>query len=47
MLGDLAEGGFLGGAEDATRVALLTGSLNAAVAPQPRSRRRPAARPAS
>jgi ATP-dependent DNA helicase RecG len=30
MLGDLAEGGFLGGAEDGTRVALLTGSLNAA-----------------
>ena len=30
MLGDLAEGGFLGGAEEATRVALLTGSLNAA-----------------
>ena len=30
MLGDLAEGGFLGGAEDATRVALLTGSMNAA-----------------
>jgi ATP-dependent DNA helicase RecG len=30
MLGDLAEGGFLGGADDATRVALLTGSLNAA-----------------
>jgi ATP-dependent DNA helicase RecG len=29
MLGDLAEGGFLGGAEGATRVALLTGSLNA------------------
>jgi ATP-dependent DNA helicase RecG len=30
MLGDLAEGGFLGGAEEATRVALLTGSMNAA-----------------
>jgi ATP-dependent DNA helicase RecG len=30
MLGDLAEGGFLGGAEGGTRVALLTGSLNAA-----------------
>ena len=30
MLGDLAEGGFLGGADDATRVALLTGSMNAA-----------------
>ncbi len=30
MLGDLAEGGFLGGAEEGTRVALLTGSLNAA-----------------
>ncbi|MCW2847824.1 MAG: ATP-dependent helicase RecG [Marmoricola sp.] len=29
MLGDLASGGFLGGAEGATRVALLTGSLNA------------------
>ncbi|WP_046528724.1 ATP-dependent DNA helicase RecG [Cellulomonas sp. FA1] len=27
MLGDLADGGFLGGASDATRVALLTGSL--------------------
>lgn len=27
MLGDLAEGGFLGGAADSTRVALLTGSL--------------------
>ncbi len=30
MLGDLSSGGFLGGAEGATRVALLTGSLNAA-----------------
>ncbi len=30
LLGDLAEGGFLGGAEQATRVALLTGSLPAA-----------------
>jgi ATP-dependent DNA helicase RecG len=30
MLGDLASGGFLGGADGATRVALLTGSLNAA-----------------
>ena len=30
MLGDLAEGGFLGGADDGTRVALLTGSLSAA-----------------
>ena len=30
LLGDLAEGGFLGGAELATRVALLTGSLPAA-----------------
>ena len=30
MLGDLAEGGLLGGAEGGTRVALLTGSLNAA-----------------
>jgi ATP-dependent DNA helicase RecG len=30
MLGDLAHGGFLGGADGATRVALLTGSLNAA-----------------
>ncbi len=30
MLGDLADGGFLGGAEGATRVALLTGSLGAA-----------------
>ena len=30
MLGDLAQGGLLGGAEGATRVALLTGSLNAA-----------------
>ncbi len=30
MLGDLAQGGFLGGAEGGTRVALLTGSLNAA-----------------
>jgi ATP-dependent DNA helicase RecG len=29
MLGDLAHGGFLGGAEGGTRVALLTGSLNA------------------
>ncbi|MCC2320144.1 ATP-dependent DNA helicase RecG [Cellulomonas xiejunii] len=27
LLGDLAEGGFLGGADPATRVALLTGSL--------------------
>ncbi len=30
MLGDLADGGFLGGADGATRVALLTGSLTAA-----------------
>ncbi len=30
LLGDLAEGGFLGGAENSTRVALLTGSLTAA-----------------
>jgi ATP-dependent DNA helicase RecG len=30
MLGDLAEQGMLGGAEHATKVALLTGSLNAA-----------------
>jgi ATP-dependent DNA helicase RecG len=30
MLGDLAEGGQLGGAEDATRVALLTGSAGTA-----------------
>jgi ATP-dependent DNA helicase RecG len=30
MLGDLSSGGFLGGADVATRVALLTGSLNAA-----------------
>ncbi len=30
LLGPLAEGGFLGGAENATRVALLTGSLPAA-----------------
>ncbi len=30
MLGDLAEGGMLGGAENATRVALLTGSMSAA-----------------
>jgi ATP-dependent DNA helicase RecG len=30
LLGDLAGGGMLGGAEDATRVALLTGSLPAA-----------------
>ena len=30
MLGPLAEGGQLGGAERATRVALLTGSLGAA-----------------
>jgi ATP-dependent DNA helicase RecG len=29
MLGDLAAGGMLGGAEDGTRVALLTGSLGA------------------
>ncbi len=29
LLGDLSSGGFLGGAEGATRVALLTGSLNA------------------
>ncbi len=29
MLGDLAAGGMLGGAEDGTQVALLTGSLNA------------------
>ncbi len=30
LLGDLAEGGFLGGADQATRIALLTGSLPAA-----------------
>ncbi len=30
MLGDLAQGGLLGGAEDGTRVALLTGSMGAA-----------------
>jgi ATP-dependent DNA helicase RecG len=30
MLGDLAAGGMLGGAEDGTRIALLTGSLGAA-----------------
>jgi len=30
MLGDLATGGMLGGAEDGTRVALLTGSMGAA-----------------
>jgi len=30
LLGDLAEGGMLGGADDGTRVALLTGSLGAA-----------------
>jgi ATP-dependent DNA helicase RecG len=30
MLGDLADGGMLGGAEDGTRVALLTGALGAA-----------------
>jgi len=30
LLGDLAQGGMLGGAEDGTRVALLTGSLGAA-----------------
>ena len=30
MLGDLAAGGMLGGADDGTRVALLTGSLGAA-----------------
>ncbi len=30
MLGDLSQGGLLGGADRATRVALLTGSLNAA-----------------
>ena len=30
LLGDLAEGGYLGGADQATRVALLTGSLPAA-----------------
>ncbi len=30
MLGDLADAGLLGGADGATRVALLTGSLNAA-----------------
>jgi ATP-dependent DNA helicase RecG len=31
MLGDLADGGMLGGAENATRVALLTGSQPTAV----------------
>lgn len=30
LLGDLAEGGLLGGSENATRVALLTGSMNTA-----------------
>ena len=30
MLGDLAQGGMLGGAEHATRVTLLTGSMTAA-----------------
>ena len=30
MLGDLAQGGMLGGADDGTRIALLTGSLGAA-----------------
>jgi ATP-dependent DNA helicase RecG len=30
LLGDLAQGGMLGGAEDGTRVALITGSLGAA-----------------
>jgi ATP-dependent DNA helicase RecG len=30
LLGPMAEGGMLGGADDATRVALLTGSMNAA-----------------
>ncbi|WP_030168372.1 ATP-dependent DNA helicase RecG [Streptomyces sp. NRRL S-813] len=30
MLGELAEGGMLGGAEDATKVVLLTGSMGAA-----------------
>jgi ATP-dependent DNA helicase RecG len=30
MLGDLAQAGELGGADDATRIALLTGSLTAA-----------------
>ncbi len=30
LLGDLGQGGFLGGAADATRVALLTGSMSAA-----------------
>ena len=47
MLGDLAEGGLLGGAEDATRVALLTGSLQGRGAPARRCSRPPAARPAS
>jgi ATP-dependent DNA helicase RecG len=31
LLGDLAAGGMLGGADDGTRIALLTGSLGAAV----------------
>ncbi len=34
MLGDLAAGGMLGGAEDGTQVALLTGSLGAAARKQ-------------
>ena len=34
MLGDLAAGGLLGGAEEATRVALLTGSMGAAARKQ-------------
>ena len=34
MLGDLAAGGMLGGADEGTNVALLTGSMNTAPAPR-------------
>ena len=40
MLGDLAAGGMLGGADDGTRVALLTGSLGAAARREAHARRR-------
>ena len=40
MLGDLAAGGMLGGADDGTRVGLLTGSLGAAARREAHARRR-------
>ena len=47
MLGDLAEGGMLGGSDIGTRVALLTGSQSTAARRENLLDRRPAATPAS